>query len=141
MINILKGFIIGIGKIIPGVSGAILAISMGVYDKSIYYINNFKDNKKDSIKYLLPLSIGIIISIIFFSKIISYLLDKYYIITMLLFVGLIIGTIPSITKEINKKDYYLTIISFIIFLSLSLLGANNNYILKENITDKIVFIL
>ena len=141
MINILKGFIIGIGKIIPGVSGAILAISMGVYDKSIYYINNFKDNKKDSIKYLLPLSIGIIISIIFFSKIISYLLDKYYIITMLLFVGLIIGTITSITKEINKKDYYLTIISFIIFLSLSLLGANNNYILKENITDKIVFIL
>lgn len=141
MINILKGFIIGIGKIIPGVSGAILAISMGVYDKSIYYINNFKDNKKDSIKYLLPLSIGIIISIIFFSKIISYLLDKYYIITMLLFVGLIIGTIPSITKEINKKDYYLTIISFIIFLSLSLLGANNNYILKENITDKIVFLL
>ena len=29
--NILKGFIIGIGKIIPGVSGSMLAISMGVY--------------------------------------------------------------------------------------------------------------
>lgn len=141
MKNIIKGFIIGVGKIIPGVSGAILAISMGVYDKSVYYINNFKNNKKESIKYLLPLSIGILISIIFFSKIINYLLDKYYVITMLFFIGLIIGTIPSITKEINKKDYYLIIISFIIFLSLSLLGVKNTYIIKGNIIDIVVFLI
>ena len=118
MKNILKGFIIGIGKIIPGVSGAILALSLGVYDKSIYYINNFKYNKKESLKYLLPLAIGIILSIIFFSKIINYLLDKYYVLTMLFFIGLIIGTIPSTLKEVNKKNYYLVIISFLIFLSL-----------------------
>ena len=37
MKNILKGFIIGIGKIIPGFSGALLAILLGVYDKSIDY--------------------------------------------------------------------------------------------------------
>ena len=139
MINILKGFIIGIGKIIPGVSGAILAILMGVYDKSVYYINNFKDNKKEGIKYLLPLGIGIITSIIFFSKIINYLLDKYYIMTMLFFVGLIIGTIPSITKKINRKDYYLIILSLIIFLSASLLGVKNNYIIKGSIIDILVF--
>ena len=42
MINFIKGFIIGIGKIIPGVSGAMLATIMGVYDKSIFYICNFK---------------------------------------------------------------------------------------------------
>ena len=46
MINLLKGLIIGIGKIIPGVSGSILAITLGVYDKSVEYINNFKYNKK-----------------------------------------------------------------------------------------------
>ena len=55
MKNFIKGFIIGIGKIIPGVSGAILAIIVGVYDKSIYYINNFNNNKKESIKYYLLL--------------------------------------------------------------------------------------
>ena len=38
MNNLIKGFIIGIGKILPGVSGALLAILMGVYDKSIDYI-------------------------------------------------------------------------------------------------------
>ena len=66
MLNLLKGFIIGIGKIIPGVSGSVLAITLGVYDKSVEYINNFKSNKKESLKYLLPLGIGIIISIIIF---------------------------------------------------------------------------
>ena len=42
MINFIKGFIIGIGKIIPGVSGAMLATIMGIYDKAIFYICNFK---------------------------------------------------------------------------------------------------
>ena len=141
MKNILKGFIIGIGKIVPGVSGAILAILLGVYDKSIYYINNFKKNKKASIKYLLPLGIGIILSIVFFSKVINYLLDKYYVMTMLFFVGLIIGTIPNIKKEVNKKDYYLVIIFFFVFLLLSLLQVNNNYILKGNIIDIVVLMI
>ena len=102
MLNLLKGFIIGIGKIIPGVSGSVLAITLGVYDKSVEYINNFKHNKKESLKYLLPLGIGIIISIIIFSKIITILLDKYYQITMLFFIGLIIGGLPEIIKKVKK---------------------------------------
>ena len=104
MLNLLKGFIIGIGKIIPGVSGSVLAITLGVYDKSVEYINNFKHNKKESLKYLLPLGIGIIISIIIFSKIITILLDKYYQITMLFFIGLIIGGLPEIIKKVKKQD-------------------------------------
>ena len=77
MKNLFKGFIIGIGKIIPGVSGAVLAILLGVYDKSIDYINNFNNKKKESIKYLLPLGIGIILAIVIFSKIITFTLNKY----------------------------------------------------------------
>lgn len=141
MTNILKGFIIGIGKIIPGVSGALLAISLGVYDKSIYYINNFRCNKKESTKYLFPIILGIIISIIFFSKIINYLLDEYYVLTMLFFTGLIIGTIPNSLKEVNKKDYYLVAISFLIFFLFSLLGTNNIYVLKGNIVDMVVLFI
>ena len=85
--NFLKGFVIGIGKIIPGVSGAVLAIIMGVYDKAIYYICNFKSNVYEGSKYLVSLGIGIIVSIILFSKIISYCLSEYYVITMLFFIG------------------------------------------------------
>ena len=135
MLNLLKGFIIGIGKIIPGVSGSVLAITLGVYDKSVEYINNFKHNKKESLKYLLPLGIGIIISIIIFSKIITILLDKYYQITMLFFIGLIIGGLPEIIKKVIVGT------SFIIFFIISISNLNSNYILKGNILDIIILFI
>ena len=115
MINFFKGFVVGIGKIIPGVSGAMLAISMGIYDKDSFYICNFKNNKKESIKFLFPIGLGVILSIIFFSRIISFCLDKFYLVTMLFFVGLIIGGVPVVVSKVNKKDYYISIISFILF--------------------------
>lgn len=139
MKNFFKGLIIGIGKIIPGVSGAMLAISMGVYDKALNYICNFRCNKKESIKYLFPIGLGIILSIIFFSKIISISLDRFYLITMLFFIGLIIGGVPSIYRKVNKKDYYITIIAFIIFFLISIGGIANNYVIKNNIYDFIIF--
>ena len=72
MINFIKGFIIGIGKIIPGVSGAMLATIMGVYDKSIFYICNFKNNIKTAIKYLFPIGIGVIVSLFYLVRLLVY---------------------------------------------------------------------
>lgn len=141
MEKFLKGFIIGIGKIIPGVSGAILAISMGIYDKALHYISNFSKNKKESIKYLLPIGLGIILSIVFFSRIISFTLSKYYIITMLFFIGLIIGGVPFIIIKVEKKDYHIIVISFVFFFLISVVGLNNKYILQNNFMDYIIFFL
>ena len=141
MKNLFKGMIIGIGKIIPGVSGALLAILMGVYDKSIDYIINFRKNIKEGIKYLFPLGIGIIISIIIFSKIINYTLNNYYLYTMMLFIGLIIGSIPEIINKIEKKDNYLILISFIIFFLLSISSINNTYVIKNNYMDIVIFFI
>lgn len=141
MKNILKGFIIGIGKIIPGVSGAMLAISLGVYDKALYYINNFFKHKKESIKYLFPLGIGILISIIIFSKIIDYTLSRQYVITMLFFIGLLLGGLPSIINKVQKKDYYLVILSFSFFFILSITNSSSNYIIQNNFIDRIILFL
>ena len=47
----LKGFIIGIGKIVPGVSGAMLAITLGVYDKAIQAFTGFTSDIKKNFKY------------------------------------------------------------------------------------------
>ena len=63
MILILKGMLIGIGKIIPGVSGSVIAINLGVYEKAISSLTNFFYDVKKNIKYLSCLCIGVIISI------------------------------------------------------------------------------
>ena len=140
---ILKGFIIGIGKIIPGVSGAMLAITLGVYDKAILAITDFTSDKKKNFKLLLLLGIGIISSIIVFSKIINYFYNNHYIPTMLFFMGLIIGGIPGLINKTsyNYKNIIITSMSFLIVTILSFSFINNAYMLKGNFVDYIILFI
>lgn len=138
MINFFKGFVIGIGKIIPGVSGAMLAIILGVYDKAIFYICDFRNNIKKSICYLMPIGVGIVVSIAIFSRIISYFLDSYYVITMLFFVGLIVGGVPSVMEKVKNSDYFVSVIGFVIFFVISIIGGTNEYVLRNNFVDGIM---
>ena len=87
LILILKGFILGIANIIPGVSGGTLAITLGIYEKLIDIISNFKEKFKENIKFILLLVLGIVIALLVFSNIIGYCLDKFPFITILFFIG------------------------------------------------------
>ena len=97
----IKGLIIGIGQIIPGVSGGMLAISLGLYEKGINAISNFFSNVKENLKFLVPIALGIITSILYISKVIKYFLSAYYLPTMLLFIGLIVGGVPPLIDKIK----------------------------------------
>lgn len=124
MKDILIGLIIGVGKIIPGVSGSVLAITLGVYEKIIYSINNiFKDYK--NLYYLSKLGIGIIVSIVFLSRIIIYLLSNYYTYTIFIFIGLLCGSMKEITTNTKLKYSYLTVLSFIIIIILGMSNISN----------------
>ncbi|MDD3122574.1 MAG: DUF368 domain-containing protein [Candidatus Izemoplasmatales bacterium] len=106
LILLLKGFIIGIAFIIPGVSGGTLAIYLGIYDKLLHSIGNvFKEFKK-SVSFLIPVFLGVGISVILLAKLLGFLIDKNSFVTLCFFIGLIIGGIPSISKHIDwkKKD-------------------------------------
>ena len=128
IVLIIKGLIIGLAKVMPGVSGAILAISMGVYDKGINAITRFFDNIKENIKFLFFIGIGIIIAIILGSNIVYFLLNNYYVITMLFFMGLIFGSTPKIISKVDKsiKGIIISFITFIIITLLTNLNINNN---------------
>lgn len=141
--ELIKGIIIGIAKIIPGLSGAVLMISFNLYDRAIDAITNFFKNPKRNIFFLLNLGIGIVIGIVLFSKIINFFLNKYYLYTTMLFLGLIIGGIPVINNNISKKksNYIFIILSFSLMLIITLISSSNHYIIKNNIIDLIVFFL
>ncbi len=130
IILVLKGIIVGIGKIFPGVSGAVLAMSLGIYDKCVKAIGNFTKDIKNNINLLFYVGIGIVISVGIFSNIVIYLLDKYYLLTIYFFTGLIIGGLPKmyIDSKINvkaKSNLLLILISFIIILLLNNLNTIN----------------
>lgn len=137
---VFKGIIIGIGKIIPGVSGSLLAISMGLYQKMIDSINYFFDNKRDNFKFLFKIGIGVLISIVFFSNIIIYALNNYYLITMFFFIGLILGSMNDIKNNLDKKNNIIIYISFIVFILLGFINIDNNIFIGNSLLNFIYFI-
>jgi len=141
MLIILKGIIIGIGKIIPGVSGSMLAISLGIYQKLIDSINNFFKDPKYNLKFLFKFGLGVVIAIIFFSNIVLECLNKFYLITIFFFIGLIIGNIENIKQKIDKKNNYIVVISFIIVTIFGLININNEINITSPLLSALFFAL
>lgn len=110
----LKGFVFGIANIIPGVSGGTLALTMGIYEDLISSISNIFKKFKRSMSFLIPFALGAVVSIISLSKVIDFCLDKYKTLTIVFFIGLIIGGIPLLFKNINIKK--ITIPKSLVFL-------------------------
>src|SRR5690606_1008432 len=105
--NIYRGILMGISDLIPGVSGGTIAFILGIYDRLLASISGFfsRDWKK-YLGFLVPLGIGIVITLLLFSRVIEYLLEQHYEATQFFFMGLIIGVIPYIMKQAEVKKNF-----------------------------------
>lgn len=103
--NLLFGIVIGVANIVPGVSGGTMAVILNIYDKLINAIGNFKQDMLKNIVFLLNIGIGAGAGILLFSNAINYLINNYFLITNMFFVGLILGSIPLIYKKSRETDY------------------------------------
>lgn len=121
IILVIKGFIMGIANIIPGVSGGTLALTLGIYENFIGAISHFFSKLKENIKFLLPIFIGMGLSILTMSNVISNCFDNYPIPTTLFFMGLVIGGVPMLTSRVKKSKETKELSSYIIlFLTFAL---------------------
>lgn len=117
--DVFKGMVIGIANIIPGVSGGTMMVAMGIYDKLIHCITHLFKEFKKSVLFLLPIAIGMGIAIIGSSFGIEYLFENFPVQTNLLFIGLIIGGLPAIWKNVKGKSIRLGhILAFLAFFAL-----------------------
>jgi len=102
---VIKGFLIGIAFIIPGVSGGTVAVYLGVYDKLLHAIGHVFSEFKKSIAFLIPIFLGIAISVVGLAKLLGILLDWNSFVTLMFFIGLIIGGIPNLARELGTKPF------------------------------------
>ncbi len=115
---ILKGIVIGIANIIPGVSGGTMAVSMGIYDKMIHAATHLFSEFKKSMEVLIPIIIGAVIGVVALARIIEIMFEKIPLQTNLLFIGLIVGGLPAITRKVKGKSIRLGhILSFLVFFA------------------------
>ena len=141
MLLFLKGFIVGLGKIIPGVSGAMLAINFGIYERLLDSLTNFFGNWKDNLKFLFIFGLGIIISIVLCSGLILYLITNYKNIIMMFFTGLILGGTYNFSKLIKYNYKNIILVILIIFLFILIDNINSNYVIKDNFIGNMMFFI
>lgn len=134
LIEALKGSVMGIANIVPGVSGGTMAIIVGIYDKIINAISEVVKHPIKVIKdiwiYIVGIAVGLLIGIVA----VSFLLEKAELPTTFLFIGLIVGSIPFMSKRIDEakikaKDIVLFIFMILVVVALpflSLLGFSTD---------------
>ena len=132
-----KGIFMGIADAIPGVSGGTIALLLGIYEELISTISSLNVNllidlKQNGLKsfwkklngnFLVILITGIGISLIFFIKISSKLLNDYPMFIWSFFLGLIIATVYVIFKLIKTWDYINIISAFATIILSSILSS------------------
>lgn len=131
IVNILRGMVVGIANVIPGVSGGTMMVSMGIYDKLILVLTHFIKRMKEAIALLVPIVIGMLLSIAIFAKIFSEILfPKFPLQTNMFFIGLIIGGLPVIYRRVKENTIRLSqiiacILFFCVVVGFSLLDAGS----------------
>ena len=135
---ILKGFVLGIANIIPGVSGGTLAITLGIYERMIEAISHFFSNFKDNLKFVMFLGIGILISLALFSNVIGFCLDNYQFATILFFIGIILGGMPILFKNVkgtkNVGNILVFTIAFLIVMLMTFMSAGDKTISLDTLS-------
>ena len=132
---IIKGFIVGVGKIIPGVSGAMMAMLLGIYEDLMEAVTRFFDDKKKHFWLLLNFGIGLFLAIVLFSKIILFLLNNYYDVTIYLFLGLITCTVLKFKKSIQflNKNLFLFVIAFLFLFIMPFLKSDGSFVFQNQV--------
>lgn len=104
-INAAKGAAIGVSMIIPGVSGGTVAVLLNIYEKIIDSISNLRKQFKESFLFLLPIILGAVLAIGAMYFPLKFALDKAPLPTVLLFAGLMAGSLPKIFKEAANEGF------------------------------------
>lgn len=119
LMQVLRGVVIGLANVIPGVSGGTMMVSMGIYDTIIWSINHLFKQFKKCVITLLPYLLGMVIAILAGAFGLKAAFAEFPLPTNALFIGLILGSLPFILHEMKgTKIGWQGILLFIVFFAL-----------------------
>lgn len=127
LVRMLKGAIISIGALLPGISGGALCVILGIYKPMMQFLNDLPSivvntckgvlsklfpklkmedpyaGLKKNFSFFWPIVIGVVIGALGISKLLGAFLEKNETAALFLFIGLIVGTLPSLLKEARQE--------------------------------------
>jgi putative membrane protein len=116
-----QGAIVGIGAILPGVSGGVLCVSFGIYEPMMEFLTHPLTAWKKHSKIFLPFALGWVLGFLLLAKLLEIFFSAAASIALMLFLGLICGTLPDLFKSSEKSDSKKSWTPFILSLVLAYL--------------------
>lgn len=125
LLLILQGVIIGIGGILPGISGGVLCVIFGLYQPVIEVLSNPFANLKRHWRIIIPAGIGVGLGFLGCAGLVSTFMEKNSQAAVCVFIGLIVGMLPDLWKDAGREgrkgaSLPALVISFLVFLGLLL---------------------
>ena len=102
VMKLLCGLAIGVGFVLPGVSGGVIAISMGLYERMLSAIRNIFSEFKRSLRFLLPIGVGGVAGVLLTSNVLKLIIERHESETLALFCGFVLGSLPTLYEETRK---------------------------------------
>ncbi len=132
IIKMIKGGLVGAGNILPGISGSMIAVILNIYKELITALNNIYIHPFKAIKSVWAYVVGVILGIIFGLIVVGYLLEIAPLPITVLFIGFIIGALPTLYQQIKgvklKWHHYLlfAVSAFVMLSSLFISGDSGS---------------
>ncbi len=130
LVRLFKGIMVGIGAILPGLSGGVLAVIFKLYDPMIRFLANIRHKFIKQVLYFLPVGVGVGAGIVLFSVVVEAAFESYAPQFICLFIGFVIGTFPSLYRTAglrgrNYKHFLVLLISAAAITTLMILGGKS----------------
>lgn len=102
VLRVLQGMLIGVGAVLPGISGGVLCVVFGIYKPIMELLSSPIKKCKTHVPRLLPVIVGAVLGFLGVAKVLAFFLERYPDQSVCLFVGLIAGMLPSLFREAGE---------------------------------------
>ena len=103
VLRVLQGMLIGVGAVLPGISGGVLCVVFGIYKPIMELLSSPIKKCKTHVPRLLPVIVGAVLGFLGVAKVLAFFLERYPDQSVCLFVGLIGGMLPSLFREAGEQ--------------------------------------
>lgn len=103
LFQVLQGALVGLGAVLPGISGGVLCVIFGIYKTIMEFLADPLKTMKTHLSILIPFGIGGVIGFLGIANVLSVLLEKYPAPSVCVFIGLIAGMLPSLFREAGEQ--------------------------------------
>ena len=101
--RMVQGALIGLGAVLPGISGGVLSVIFGIYKPIMEFLSHPFRNFKTHVPPLIPVIIGVGAGFLGIANVLTVLLDAYPNQSVCVFIGLITGMLPSLFREAGEQ--------------------------------------